>query len=91
MVIEVWSALPDTYKNAKTFAFGVFSIFGSTYLCEQVFSSMNLIKGKLRSRLNNESLRSCLKAENYFLLSKYCPALQGILGTDLSLINFVSF
>lgn len=49
LVFETWSAIPDTYMNMKKYAFGVLSIFGSTYLCKQVFSSMNFIKSKYRS------------------------------------------
>lgn len=61
LVFETWSAIPDAYINMKKNAFGVLSIFGSTYLCEQVFSSMNFIKSKYRSRLTDESLQSCIK------------------------------
>ncbi|XP_072251164.1 general transcription factor II-I repeat domain-containing protein 2B-like [Leuresthes tenuis] len=61
LVFETWSAIPDTYINMKKYAFGVLSIFGSTYLCEQLFSSMNFIKNKHRSRLADESLQACMK------------------------------
>lgn len=37
------------------------SIFGSTYFCEPTFPSMNFIKNKLRSQLNDNSLDACLK------------------------------
>lgn len=40
LVFETWNVIPDTYMNMKKYAFGVLSIFGSTYLCEQVFSSI---------------------------------------------------
>jgi len=45
----------------KKYAFGVLSIFGSTYLCEQVFSNINYVTSKYRSRLTDDSLRSCVK------------------------------
>lgn len=61
LVFETWSAIPDKYMNMKKYAFGVLSIFGSTYLCEQVFSSMNFIKCKHHARLTDESLQSCVK------------------------------
>nr|XP_020473185.1 putative ATP-dependent RNA helicase TDRD12 [Monopterus albus] len=63
LVFETWSAIPDTYMNMKKYACGVLSIFGSTYLCEQVFSSMNFIKTKYCSCLTNESLQSCVKTK----------------------------
>lgn len=34
LVSDTWSAIPETYMNMKKYAFGVMSIFGSTYLCE---------------------------------------------------------
>ena len=44
LVFETWNAIPDTYMNMKKYAIGVLSIFGSTYACEQLFSTMNYIK-----------------------------------------------
>ncbi|KAK0146754.1 hypothetical protein N1851_013961 [Merluccius polli] len=64
LVFETWSAIPNTYINMK-----ILSIFGSTYLCEQVFSSINIIKSKYRSRLTNQSLLSCLKMK----VTSYSP------------------
>ena len=61
LVFKTWNAIFDTYMNIKKYAFGDLSIFGSTYLCEQVFSSMNYIKRKHRSRLTDDSLQSCVK------------------------------
>ncbi|KAK0139586.1 General transcription factor II-I repeat domain-containing protein 2B [Merluccius polli] len=69
LVFETWSAIPDTYINMKKYAFGVMSIFGSTYLCEQLFSSMNFIKNKHRSRLVDESLQACMKLK----VTSYSP------------------
>ena len=61
LVFETWNAIPDTYMNMKKYAFGVLSIFGSTYAREQLFPTMNYIKNKHRSRLTDDSLRSCVK------------------------------
>ncbi|KAK9533216.1 hypothetical protein VZT92_008353 [Zoarces viviparus] len=72
LVFETWNAIPDTYMNMKTYAFGVLSIFGSTYLCEQIFSSMNYIKSKYRSRLTDDSLQSCLKLK----VTSYSPDIE---------------
>ncbi|CAL9690943.1 unnamed protein product [Knipowitschia caucasica] len=69
LIFETWSAIPDTYINMKKYAFGVLSIFGSTYLCEQLFSSMNFIKNKHRSRLVDESLQACMKIK----VTSYSP------------------
>lgn len=72
LVFETWNAIPDTYTNMKKYAFGVLSIFGSTYVCEQVFSNMNYIKNKHRSRLTDETLQSCVKMK----VTSYSPDVE---------------
>ena len=37
------------------------SLFGSTYICEQTFSILNINKSKTRNRLSHEILESILK------------------------------
>ncbi|KAK7918764.1 hypothetical protein WMY93_010048 [Mugilogobius chulae] len=69
MVFETWNELPSTYENMKKYAFGVLSIFGSTYICEQLFSNVNYIKSKYRSRQTDESLQSCVKIK----VTSYSP------------------
>lgn len=39
----------------------IFSMFGSTYVCEQFFSSMKINKSVLRSRLTDEHLQASLR------------------------------
>ncbi|XP_045890108.1 transmembrane protein 132C [Micropterus dolomieu] len=41
------------FPEMRTFAKKMLSLFGSTYLCEQTFSVMNLNKNRLRSRLTD--------------------------------------
>ncbi|KAL0978655.1 hypothetical protein UPYG_G00173530 [Umbra pygmaea] len=72
LVFETWNAIPDVYVNMKTYALGVLSTFGSTYVCEQVFSKMNFIKSKHRARLTDDSLRSCVKMK----VTAYSPDVQ---------------
>lgn len=74
LVYDTWNALPDSYRNMKTYAFGVLSIFGSTYLCEQIFSNMNYIKSKYRTRLTDESLQSCVKIK----VTSYMPDVENL-------------
>ncbi|XP_072892951.1 general transcription factor II-I repeat domain-containing protein 2A-like [Hemitrygon akajei] len=68
LVFETWNAIPEIYVNIKKYVLGVLSIFGSTYLCEQVFSNMNFIKNKHRARLTDDSLRFCVK-----MVTSYSP------------------
>ncbi|XP_059838446.1 general transcription factor II-I repeat domain-containing protein 2A-like isoform X1 [Hypanus sabinus] len=72
LVFETWNAIPNIYVNIKKYALGVLSIFGSTYVCEQVFSNMNFIKNKYRARLTDDSLRSCVKMK----VMSYSPDVQ---------------
>lgn len=49
------------FPEMRTFAKKMLSLFGSTYLCEQTFSVMNLNKNRLRSRLSDSHLRDILR------------------------------
>ena len=51
IIFNACNSIPDSYDQLKKLAFGVLSLLGSTYICEQSFSSMNIIKSKLRSRV----------------------------------------
>ncbi|GBN45811.1 hypothetical protein AVEN_218828-1 [Araneus ventricosus] len=61
LIFGAWNNLPECYSEVKKLAYGVLTIFGSTYSCEQAFSCMNIIKSKVRSQPTNENLESCLK------------------------------
>lgn len=50
----------EKYKNLRETALETFSVFGSTYICEQTFSIMNLNKNKQRSCLTDENLEHIL-------------------------------
>ncbi|GBM45623.1 hypothetical protein AVEN_204754-1 [Araneus ventricosus] len=60
LIFGAWNSLPECYSEVKKLAYGVLTIFGSTYSCEQAFSCMNIIKSKVRSQLTNKNLESCL-------------------------------
>lgn len=62
----------------KSFAKGLVSIFGSTYLCEQTFSKMNYIKSKYRSRLTDENLKCILKVGGTKFEPKWVEILNGM-------------
>lgn len=59
--IKFWQTVPcKHFSELRTFAQSYISRFGSTYRCEQAFSSMKLIKSKTRSRLTDSNLKNCL-------------------------------
>ena len=53
--------IPDTIPQLRTQAAQMLSMFGSTYLCEQLFSLMKMNKTSHRSRLTDEHLHSILR------------------------------
>ncbi|CAF87089.1 unnamed protein product, partial [Tetraodon nigroviridis] len=53
--------IPDTMPQLRTQTAQMLSMFGSTYLCEQLFSSMKMTKTSHRRRLTDEHLRSILR------------------------------
>ena len=49
---EFWKSVPmEKYSNIKRAAVKVLSMFGSTYICEYVFSTLNHVKSRHRSVL----------------------------------------
>ncbi|KAK0137595.1 General transcription factor II-I repeat domain-containing protein 2 [Merluccius polli] len=61
--------IPDTMPQLHTQAVQMLSMFGSTYLCEQLFSSMKMTKTSHRSRLTDEDLCSILRISSAQSLS----------------------
>ena len=61
--IDKFYALLNTSKfaNLRKMAMKLLVLFGSTYICEQTFSTMNINKTKLRSNLTDVHLQSLLR------------------------------
>ncbi|XP_078542665.1 general transcription factor II-I repeat domain-containing protein 2-like [Lissotriton helveticus] len=73
--LNFWSLVDaEKYKNIRTAAMKLFSLFGSTYLCESTFSDMNFVKSKLRTRLTGDHLNDCIRVA----LSGYTPDYRGL-------------
>ena len=49
------------YPKLSAHARKMMAVFGSTYICEQLFSKINLVKNKYRSSLTDEHLESILR------------------------------
>ncbi|KAL3885764.1 hypothetical protein ACJMK2_025805 [Sinanodonta woodiana] len=61
-MMQFWSSLwKDKFLNLQTFARKMFTLFASTYICEQTFSTMNLNKSKCRSQLTDANLTSIMR------------------------------
>jgi hypothetical protein len=72
IIFNFWNSLPTDYGHSRKLAFDLLTLFGSTYSCEQFFSTMRYIKNKYRSRLTDESLKALVKVKN----TKYMPNLR---------------
>ena len=51
----------EEFPNLRAAVLKWSSVFGSTYLCEQCFSKMNIRKSRNRSRLTDENLSMQLR------------------------------
>ncbi len=73
---------PKMCKQAQV----MLSLFGSTYLCEQTFSLMNLNKSKLRSKITDSHLHNILSLS----VSQLQPNLEKLLkNKDQSFISLI--
>ncbi|XP_047137577.1 general transcription factor II-I repeat domain-containing protein 2A-like [Hydra vulgaris] len=60
--MEFWKIVPEVkYPQLKKIAIKFISIFGSTYTCESLFSTMKFVKSKYRANLTSEHLSELLK------------------------------
>jgi len=60
-LLEFYKSLPLVqFDNLHKFARGLFSVLGTTYLCEKTFSKMKYTKNVYRSTLTDEHLKSLL-------------------------------
>lgn len=59
---DFWIALsPHNFQSLKTLGLYVSGMFGSTWLCESLFSQMNIVKSKYRSKLTHAHLEQILR------------------------------
>jgi hypothetical protein len=67
LILNERKCLPNSFASMKKLAFSLLTMFGSTYVCEQLFSSMNFIKSTVRNRIGTDLSETCvqLKSTNY--------------------------
>ena len=59
------------FVNLRKMAMKLLVLFGSTYICEQTFSIMNINKTKLRSNLTDVHLQSLLRISTSNMLPEF--------------------
>lgn len=60
--VDFWKRVPmERYPLLRNFAIKMYSMFGSTYICESTFSLMKSIKSKERSSIKHLSLKNQLR------------------------------
>jgi hypothetical protein len=57
---QFYKCLSDS-KILKGLATKMLTVFGITYICQQTFSRMKLIKSTFRTRMTNDHLHHCLR------------------------------
>jgi len=68
--IEFWKNVPEEkYPQTKMCTMKLISIFGTTYVCESLYSTLKFIKSKYRSELTDEHLSELLRTA----LTNYQP------------------
>jgi hypothetical protein len=59
---QFYKCLSDSkFPTIKGLATKMLTVFGSTYICEQTFSRMKLIKSKFRTTMTDDYLHHCLR------------------------------
>ena len=68
-IFTCWESLPEKFNCLKKMAIALLSAFGSTYLCEQIFSHVKFIRSAHRSRLTEDDSKLCAQLK----VSKFSP------------------
>jgi len=85
-MIGFWRSLPcEHFPEMRKFAQSYACLFGTTYRCEQSFSSMKMIKSKLRSRLSDSNLKNCLLLS----VTNLTPNITGLVKAKQSQKSFM--
>ena len=73
--IEFWKSVPmKKYPNVKRAALKILAMFGSTYVCESMFSTLKLVKSEHRSVLTDTHVKELLRLAT----TEYKPDLKRI-------------
>jgi len=66
-ILTCWTSAPEKFSCLQNNTLALLSVFGSTYLCAQVFSHMKNVLSPTRSHLTTDHSEACLqlKVTNY--------------------------
>ena len=70
-ITEFWQFVPESkYPDLKRAACLIISIFGTTHLCESLYSTLKFVKSKHRSVLTNQHLIELHFSQNFIESSR---------------------
>ena len=76
LLLEYYGSLSAAaFPHLKNFAAKIFSLFGSTYICEQAFSCLKISKSKNRSMVTDCNLNAVMRITT----SKLVPQFKNII------------
>ncbi|XP_070599696.1 general transcription factor II-I repeat domain-containing protein 2A-like [Erythrolamprus reginae] len=71
-ILKVWNSLPVSFKSMKALGIALLTLFGSSYVGEQLFSALNFIESDAGNRLPDDVAAACVALK----LTKYQPRLD---------------
>lgn len=82
--VDFWKLVPEVkYSQLKIASCRLISIFGTTYCCESLYSTMKFIKSKHRAVTSNQHLSELLRTST----TNYQPDLKKLSGSKASQHN----
>ena len=76
--IDFWKLVPrEKFPAFGDFSLGVISMFGSTYICECIFSTLTAVKSSQRSRQTDDHLRDLLQISSSSLAIDFEELVDG--------------
>ena len=63
IIMQNWSELSEQFKTMKKVAFSLLSVFGTSYLCESVFSTMKNTLSSIRNRMTESHSEACIRLQ----------------------------
>ena len=73
-ITTCWLSVPGKFSCLRNIALALLSVFGSTYMCEQIFSHMKSVLNPHRSRLTTDHSEACVQLK----VTKYDPKITAL-------------